>query len=919
MIKNYKFLTKVAMLLLTFLIPLAGWGQTYEMTTSLVAGDEVVLVNTSVTKELGPLSTTATVYGTAVDVENSTPVGSNLLTVAAGSAEGSFAFKTSDDKYLSWSSGNSLTTADDVTDASSWTITFDDEGNATVANVGTTARILSYNSGSPRFACYGNTNQQRVKFYKKEAAAPTDAPSISADNVNIAYDATEGEIAYTLANAVDGGSMSASKTSDWLTLSGTNFDSPIAFTCSANEGAERTATVTLTYSYGDNESVTKNVTVTQAGNPNAPGTENNPYTVAQARAAIDANTGVTGVYAKGIVSGIVTAFDSQYGNISYNISTDGTTTADQLQAYRGKSYGGANFTSANDIQVGDEVVVYGNLKKYNDTYEFDQNNQLVSLNRPVYIEVSSYGEELLAGASGSTTVTVTYKGIDPETFDIAWFDQTGADAQESDWLLAEINSTDDPEVYELTYVFDENTSTEARAAYFKVVALDNDAQLVESPLITVTQAGFVQEYDVFFVLENDETFVPNSDFETVLETVPAGTYTLPSAKKEGKVLTGWNDGTTTTAPGATYQVESDVYFYPVWKDKGVEEWVLTSIDELEEGDVFVIVGNNGSDYAMTNDNGASAPLPVAVTVEDEKITSEVADNMMWNISGDATNGYTFLVNGDSEKWLYCSTTAATGSNNNMRVGTGDRKTFILDGGGYLVTKDNNVARYLSIYVNSGTPQDWRGYINTNSAVAIAFYKKVETYPASTVKLTIRENFTATTFSSDKALDFSGFETINAYIITDGEGTIAQVSKVPAGEGLYVVGEAGDYDVPILVNETEADPVTGNKLIPTDGTTEFKSDESVTYYVFGKQNGKEAFYKVPTSGYTPSANKAVLAIDAVNGAKEMIVIGGDVTGIESIENGTIVNDNYYTIDGKLVKGQPTQKGIYVVNGRKVVIK
>jgi len=45
----------------------------------------------------------------------------------------------------------------------------------------------------------------------------------------------------------------------------------------------------------------------------------------------------------------------------------------------------------------------------------------------------------------------------------------------------------------------------------------------------------------------------------------------------------------------------------------------------------------------------------------------------------------------------------------------------------------------------------------------------------------------------------------------------------------------------------------------------------------------------------------------------------VTGIESIENGTIVNDNYYTIDGKLVKGQPTQKGIYVVNGRKVVIK
>lgn len=117
--------------------------------------------------------------------------------------------------------------------------------------------------------------------------------------------------------------------------------------------------------------------------PNAPGTENNPYTVAQARAAIDAGTGVTGVYATGIVSEIVTAYNAQYGNITYNISADGSTTSDQLQAYRGKNYNGDNFTSEDDIQVGDVVVVYGNLKKYNDTYEFDSGNQLVSLTRPV--------------------------------------------------------------------------------------------------------------------------------------------------------------------------------------------------------------------------------------------------------------------------------------------------------------------------------------------------------------------------------------------------------------------------------------------------------------------------------------------------------------------------------------------------------
>ena len=113
------------------------------------------------------------------------------------------------------------------------------------------------------------------------------------------------------------------------------------------------------------------------------GTEADPYTVADARAAIDAGTGVTGVYAKGFVSEIVTAYNSQYGNISYNISADGLTTSDQLQAYRGKSYNGEWFTSANDIQVGDSVVVYGNLTKHNSTYEFAQDNQLYYLYRPV--------------------------------------------------------------------------------------------------------------------------------------------------------------------------------------------------------------------------------------------------------------------------------------------------------------------------------------------------------------------------------------------------------------------------------------------------------------------------------------------------------------------------------------------------------
>ena len=113
------------------------------------------------------------------------------------------------------------------------------------------------------------------------------------------------------------------------------------------------------------------VTVTEA--PADPGTEDNPYTVAQARAAIDAASGTSNVYATGIVSKIVTAYSSGYQNVTFNFSTDGTTSSDQLQAFREKS------TYSSTVKVGDTVVVYGSLTKYSSTYEFGANCKITSL------------------------------------------------------------------------------------------------------------------------------------------------------------------------------------------------------------------------------------------------------------------------------------------------------------------------------------------------------------------------------------------------------------------------------------------------------------------------------------------------------------------------------------------------------------
>ena len=215
-----------------------------------------------------------------------------------------------------------------------------------------------------------------------------------------------------------------------VTWSGNNDD---VATINAETGAvtiKSRGTVTFTATYAGNSdykeaTATKEITVIDS---KAPGTQGRPYTVAEAIDAIDNSGDVTGVYATGIVSQIVTAYNSQYGNISYNISADGTTEGAQLQAYRGKSYNGESFASEDDIQVGDVVVIYGNLKKYNTTYEFDQNNQLVSLSRKsvpsLVFEKNAYtvkvgGDLTITASSEDSDGAITYTSSNEEVATIA--------------------------------------------------------------------------------------------------------------------------------------------------------------------------------------------------------------------------------------------------------------------------------------------------------------------------------------------------------------------------------------------------------------------------------------------------------------------------------------------------------------------
>ena len=112
------------------------------------------------------------------------------------------------------------------------------------------------------------------------------------------------------------------------------------------------------------------------------GTEADPFDVADARNVIDAFGTKEGVYMSGIVSQITTPYDETYHNISFDISADGTPTADQVRAFRCKGLDNTDFTSEDDVKTSATVTVYGNLTKYNSTYEFEAGCYLKAYEAP---------------------------------------------------------------------------------------------------------------------------------------------------------------------------------------------------------------------------------------------------------------------------------------------------------------------------------------------------------------------------------------------------------------------------------------------------------------------------------------------------------------------------------------------------------
>ena len=166
----------------------AGTEGGFKAATEIAVGDTIYLVCESKKMQLSGISNTSTKYGTGVAYTGTPNVNTYKLTVAAGSTSGTYAFKASNGQYLYWTAGNSLATNATLNANTSWKVTFNASGNATIQNAKDNARKLQWNASSPRFACY-TSNQTAVQLYKEHAATPgtTTYKYITAEEFEISF------------------------------------------------------------------------------------------------------------------------------------------------------------------------------------------------------------------------------------------------------------------------------------------------------------------------------------------------------------------------------------------------------------------------------------------------------------------------------------------------------------------------------------------------------------------------------------------------------------------------------------------------------------------------------------------------------------------------------------------------------------
>ena len=511
-------------------------------------------------------------------------------------------------------------------------------------------------------------------------------PSVTVADATVSVDAegAEGTLTVTYENITEVvaevyfcNAEGETATYEWITAD-INTDNNVEYLVEPNEGEARTAYFKVYALDDEGEDVYSNLVTVNQAEYVAPTFAELPFEFDDGKSAIEntdglyqeglgndyngGNNATTPLKFDGTGDWLLLQFNERPGTLTFDIT--------------GNSFSGSTFT----VQTSEDGVTYTDLETYTELGD-TQNEEFTNLGENVryikwiYTNKSSGNVGLgnIALAEYVAPVLVSSITLNP--------DEVNVDAEEHDGTLDltyENMPITDMSDFDIQYYDAEGEET-SEPDWIEVLVAEQDPEIGEGYVVSYymfeneDNEAHVAYFKVYAM--DEETNIVYSNLVTVTQAAPV----VPPT------------------PG---------------------NWMLTNLSDLTEDDVFVIVGDNGDTYALSNDNGTqSAPTAVAVTVVEGTLSEEPAINLQWNLEI-TDDGYVFYPNGTTESWLYC-----INSNNGVRVGTNTNNVFVLDDeSNYL--KNVATSRYIGVY-NS---QDWRCYTNTTGNIAdqtFAFYKKVE--------------------------------------------------------------------------------------------------------------------------------------------------------------------------------------------------
>lgn len=448
--------------------------------------------------------------------------------------------------------------------------------------------------------------------------------------------------------------------------------------------------------------------------PNAPGTENNPYTVAQALGATPADN----VYVQGTIS-TITEVSTGFGNATYKISDDGTT-ANEMIIYRGKYLNNKAFTSTDQIAVGDVVKVYGNLSNYKGTNQMAQGNYIVTLQGSKHSPEMSFPEESYSATLGETftapaltitpnTLTVTYSS---SNISVATVNETSGEVT----LVAAGETT-------ITATFAGNDDYRSATASYDLTVTDPNApgSTIDNPyrvqdVIDGTATGnnvYVKGYIVGEYVGN--TTAPHTSGFTTdaniaiadkFTTAPTASGSIPVQLSTDDLKNAWGNKKH-NGEFITYEVvlkgNVDTYF----SVNGIK-----STSEVTATGVYVKIASSGKSSYCASDaielvDGVNAYIVTNVTSTSAtmtQLTGAVPANVGIMLVGTGESEYTLPIATEATEKASVSGNLLTGTASGENVQEEAGKT-------YLALKNGEF-----VVMNPGTVKPHKAYLSVDSSV-----------------------------------------------------------------------------------------------------------------------------------------------------------------------------------------------------------